>query len=107
MNWSIAGVGDFNGDGKSDILWRHTSGVNYVWYMNGVTLTGGDYIPTVPDMNWAIAGVGDFNGDGKPDILWRHTSGVNYVWYMNGVTPIWWGLHTNCTRHELVNSGCW
>ncbi len=40
MNWSIAGVGDFNGDGKSDILWRHTSGVNYVWYMNGVTPIG-------------------------------------------------------------------
>ena len=22
----IAGTGDFNGDGKSDILWRHISG---------------------------------------------------------------------------------
>ena len=80
------GVSDFNGDGKPDILWRHTSGVNYVWYMNGVTATGGNYLPSVPDANWAIVGVSDFNGDGKPDILWRHTSGVNYVWYMNGVT---------------------
>ena len=22
-DWQIAGTGDFNGDGKSDILWRH------------------------------------------------------------------------------------
>ena len=35
--WELVGTGDFNGDGKLDILWRHTSGVNYVWYMNGVT----------------------------------------------------------------------
>ena len=28
----VAGVGDFNGDGKSDILWRNTStGVNAIW----------------------------------------------------------------------------
>ena len=32
LEWIIAGVGDFNGDGKPDILWRNTSsGENYVW----------------------------------------------------------------------------
>src|SRR5438876_73683 len=31
---------DFNGDGKSDILWRNSStGENYVWLMNGTTIT--------------------------------------------------------------------
>jgi hypothetical protein len=30
IGWRIVGVGDFNGDGKPDILWRHeTSGQNY------------------------------------------------------------------------------
>jgi hypothetical protein len=24
--WTVVGIGDFNGDGKSDLLWRDTSG---------------------------------------------------------------------------------
>ena len=32
QNWKIAGTGDFNGDGKSDIFWRNTStGDNAIW----------------------------------------------------------------------------
>jgi len=34
-DWSVVGVGDFNGDGKANILWRHTSGMVYTWLMNG------------------------------------------------------------------------
>jgi len=33
--WSIVGTGDFNGDGKDDILWRHTSGDTVIWFTNG------------------------------------------------------------------------
>jgi hypothetical protein len=33
--------GDFNGDGKADILWRNASGEVYVWLMNGTNLIGG------------------------------------------------------------------
>ena len=29
------GVGDFNGDGKADILWQNDSGQAAVWLMNG------------------------------------------------------------------------
>jgi hypothetical protein len=54
-NWTIVGVGDFNSDGKPDILWRNTSsGQNYVSYMNGVTVTGADSLPTIADPNWRI-----------------------------------------------------
>jgi hypothetical protein len=33
--WSVVGTGDFNGDGKSDMLWRDTSGDVAIWLMNG------------------------------------------------------------------------
>ena len=89
-NWQIAGTGDFDADGKPDILWRHYGvGYNVVWYMDGVTYLGADSLPAVTDTNWQIAGTGDFNADGKLDILWRHYGvGNNVVWYMDGVTCI-------------------
>ena len=32
QNWKVAGTGDFNGDGKSDIFWRNSStGENAIW----------------------------------------------------------------------------
>ena len=86
LNWKVAGVGDFNGDGKADILWRNSStGQNYIYLMNGTAIQGEGYTRVVADANWKVAGVGDFNGDGRDDILWRHaTSGQNYVYLMNG-----------------------
>lgn len=91
-NWRVVGTGDFNGDGKPDLLWRHsTNGELVVWYQDGATLIGSDYLSTrfVPDPAWKIAGVGDFNSDGKPDLVWHHeTSGWIAAWLMNGVTVI-------------------
>jgi hypothetical protein len=85
--------GDFNGDGKPDLIWRNTStGRTTIWYMDGATWNGGfaDLLPTVSDPNWVIVGTADFNNDGNPDILWRDTStGRTTIWYMNG--PTWNG----------------
>ncbi|MBV8791886.1 MAG: hypothetical protein JO237_07500 [Pseudolabrys sp.] len=32
-------VGDYNGDGSSDILWRNDSGAMAEWLMNGTTIS--------------------------------------------------------------------
>jgi len=90
LNWKIVATGDFNADGKPDILWQNqANGLLGVWYMNGVTLTGVALLnpSQVTDVNWKIVATGDFNADGKPDILWQNqANGLLGVWYMNGVT---------------------
>ncbi|MFA7381987.1 MAG: VCBS repeat-containing protein [Desulfurivibrionaceae bacterium] len=88
QNWTIVGTGDFNNDGKLDILWRNTAnGMIVTWYMNGVTYLGSGRVGVVADQDWKIAGVRDVDGDASPDILWRNrVTGANLVWRMSGVT---------------------
>ncbi|HXG57128.1 MAG TPA: FG-GAP-like repeat-containing protein [Vicinamibacterales bacterium] len=89
--WEIAGVGDFNGDDKSDLLWRHRLGGDLgVWLMDGLTNQG--YVPLnpgrVPELDWKIASILDINGDGTHDLVWRHTQGWVAAWFMNGTTRV-------------------
>ena len=54
-SWSIVETGDFNGDGKSDILWQDTSGNVAMWFMNGVQVAQSAGVGTVPTV-WSIQG---------------------------------------------------
>jgi hypothetical protein len=84
-SWQIKGIGDFNADGSTDVLWQHTSGVVASWLMNasGTGVTSIQILGTVADVTWQIQGVGDFNADGRSDILWRKSTGPLVVWLMN------------------------
>ena len=84
--WQIQGAGDFNGDGKTDLVWRNSaSGQNAVWFLDGTSLSGVTLLPEVGGTNWQIQGVGDFNGDQQSDLVWRdYATGDNVVWLMNG-----------------------
>jgi VCBS repeat protein len=36
--WEIKGSGDFNGDGKSDIVWQSSDGTPAIWLMDGTNV---------------------------------------------------------------------
>src|SRR5262249_35557326 len=65
LNWGIKDTGDFNGDGRYDILWyNNVTGQVNAWMLNGVSFQNGGTIATVsPATQWQIKGTGDFNGD--------------------------------------------
>jgi hypothetical protein len=87
-NWKtykkIVGVGDFNGDGRGDLLAQDKS--NTLWRYDG-NGTGGFKARVKLAANWGtsynvIVGVGDISGDARPDIISRDTSGA--VWRNTG-----------------------
>jgi hypothetical protein len=81
--WQVAGVGDFNGDHRDDILWRNsTTGQIADWLgtpSGGFTGNGANSASAI-STDWHVAGVGDFNGDGRDDILWRNDDGRIADW---------------------------
>src|SRR5205085_1420673 len=70
-DWHYQGLGDFDGDGKSDIMLMNdvTHGI-YVCEMNGTGLAaGGSSFNVNAAAGWHFQDLADFNGDGKTDIL--------------------------------------
>ena len=109
-DYDIVGTGDFDGDGKSDILWRHTTlGDVWVWLMDGATLTPGGqvYIDRV-DPGYVVKGVGNLDANGKADIVWHHaTTGEVWAWPMNGTTRVSeaWVANVPDTGYRIVGTG--
>ena len=85
--WQVVGVGDFNGDGKADLLWRRSddTGEARIWLLDGRQVVE-EIALTPPAPGWRVVGIGDFNGDGKADLLWRRKdeTGEARIWLLDG-----------------------
>ncbi|MDA1276258.1 MAG: FG-GAP repeat protein [Verrucomicrobia bacterium] len=101
--WKAAAVGDFDGDGFSDVAFQNeTTGQGAVWLMTGTTFKTAGVINN--QFNWRITGAGDFGNpatptaggtDGKSDILLTSYDPANDeqakknnfagIWFMNGI----------------------
>ncbi|MGZ3241438.1 MAG: FG-GAP repeat domain-containing protein [Burkholderiaceae bacterium] len=64
---------DFNGDGKSDLIFSDGTISYIVWEMNGRNLLNGQStsVPT-NSTDWTVFAKGDFDGDRKTDIYCVH-----------------------------------
>jgi hypothetical protein len=80
-DWQVAAVGDFNADGRADILARSTDGTITDWLgqANG-GFTDNSTVASQPlCTDLQVAGVGDFNADGFSDVLMRESDIVR-IW---------------------------
>lgn len=69
---------DFNGDGRSDIVWRNQAqALMSYWWQNGPVRIGSGSISVVSTSQ--IVGTGDFDGDGRADQLWNSSTN-NHLW---------------------------
>jgi hypothetical protein len=82
--WSVLGTGDFNQDGRSDVLWENAAGTVDIWEMNGANLSGFvQNVGTAP-ANSHFAGVGHFGEmNGGADIVWVDSTNHVKIWQMS------------------------
>jgi hypothetical protein len=76
---------DFNGDGKSDLLWQNADGAPAIWNMNGTAVIGGG-LTSNPGASWQVEASADFNHDNKADIILQNNDGLPQIWLMNGTS---------------------
>lgn len=80
--------GDFNADGRPDLVFRHNATNRYMlWTMNGTQRGAASWISPDPGPGWQVVGSDDFNRDNKTDlVLYNATTGEVQFWTMNGGT---------------------
>lgn len=84
-DFKVAGIGDFDGDGREDVLLRHRDGRWHYYPMNGArTVAGRGAANLTRDLDYSVAGIGNFDGDGRDDVMLRHTDGRWHYYRMNG-----------------------
>jgi hypothetical protein len=82
MGWSVAGAGDVNGDGYSDVIvgahgydnGQTNEGSAFVYHgsASGISTTAAAVLESNQAnalMGYSVAGAGDVNGDGYSDVI--------------------------------------
>jgi hypothetical protein len=93
-------VGDFNGDGYSDVAWGFGSSFDFR-LSTGVNFGPGVSVPTPTQGNFSLAMVRDWNSDGLDDVLIPvSTTGTWWVYISSG-NAFAAGVNTNISTSSL------
>ncbi|MCU1227205.1 MAG: Carboxymethylenebutenolidase [Acidobacteria bacterium] len=81
-------VGDFDGDGRDDLVEQLTNGgaVKIQSFSANGEKSGAASAVATPDAGWNVIGTGDYDGNGHSDILLYSSTGGVALWQMNGAT---------------------
>jgi serralysin len=81
--WHAKFAGDFDADGKDDILWQNDNGAVAIWLMDGDQIKQGFNIDgtTANGPSWKVAAVRDMDADLKADIIFQND--------VNGAVALW------------------
>ena len=85
MAWSVVGTGDFNGDGKSDIVWRDSGGNTSIWLMNGASRSVDRRPRQRADHVVARRRPATTTATARATSCGATRSGNAAIWFMNGV----------------------
>jgi YVTN family beta-propeller protein len=118
-DWVPERLGDFDGDGHADILWRNTTtGETAIWLMNGLDAKSYASVHS-GTAGWRVTNVRDLDGDQKDDLVWRSATGETAAWLMDGLAakpggmsvllgdPNWRVTHTQFTAVSPRSSLIW
>jgi hypothetical protein len=91
-DWRLDRWGDFDGDGRTDLLWSNVAtGDTALWLMNGLRPAASGVIVYGPE--WKATHHADFDGDGQTDLVWvNEATGATVLWLVSGM-----GFHDSAT----------
>jgi len=86
MSWQAVGREDYDGDGRADLLMRHSvTGEWHVYLLDGNTIKSDGLLNMSRSLAWEVQANGDYDGDGKGDVLIRNISGRWYIYFLDGL----------------------
>ncbi|MET4726603.1 hypothetical protein ABIE09_000374 [Lysobacter enzymogenes] len=97
--WRVVVSGDYNGDGRTDLVWTDGSNMQ-MWRNDGNGAYTGLPMQAYPSGYRAVASA-DVNGDGKADLIWQDDSDYYLaVWLMDGASTVG-------GQAVRLSSSCW
>jgi hypothetical protein len=74
--WTVAGAGDFDGNGVPDLVWQNDNTrevtIHYYGGARGAIELKSAWLDRTGKPGWTVVAVTDYDGNGVPDLVWQN-----------------------------------